>query len=371
MDSKKMIAIVAVIIIVIAAAAAVALTRDNGGNGGDSTDEMITVTDGLGRTVTLSNIETVSSCSNVVASILCGIGASSSIVAVSVDDGAYDDFSSVIGLVDDDYPQAIIDGLADGSIKSLGGMYNMSAESAMSVTSDLKIFTEYGYDPDTGAALDKVGIPYLVLKNESSINTVYDNITLLGKVMNKEAEAAELVSDMKAVVQKIVDWCQSVVDDELGGEKVDASIIIGSNYACGDQYIKGTILTDIGANNPFAHLGKYAQVSSEGFAQANPDVMIYTSVAMGSDVDPSTFLEEFKNDPVLGMIDAAKNDNVYVINGDKTDSATSTNSHSMLNAYALMAMCIYSDYLPFDVPNVFTDDVFENLLDQFWEVVNA
>lgn len=105
MDSKKMIAIVAVIIIVIAAAAAVALTRDNGGNGGDSTDEMITVTDGLGRTVTLSNIETVSSCSNVVASILCGIGASSSIVAVSVDDGAYEDFSSVIGLVDDDYPQ--------------------------------------------------------------------------------------------------------------------------------------------------------------------------------------------------------------------------------------------------------------------------
>ncbi|MFT0898705.1 ABC transporter substrate-binding protein [Candidatus Methanoprimaticola sp. MG2] len=366
MDKKWITAIVLAIVVLAAAVAVVAITGDKSGNGDDG-DGTITVTDGIGRTVTLpEDIETVSSCSNVVASILCGIGASDNIVAVSVDEGAYTDFDFVIGLVDDDYPQAIIDGLADGSIKNLGGMYNMSSESALSVTSDLKIFTEYGYDPDTGAALDKLGVPYIVLKNEDSIETVYSNIALLGKVMDREDAASELVSQMKDIVNKIKTWCASV----SSGNKVSAATFMGTSYACGDLYIKGAILKDIGAVNPFSDLGKYAQVSSEAIADKDPDVLIYTNVSMGSGNDSSTFLDEFLNDPVLGSTTAAENNNVYVVDGEKTDRATCTNSHQMLNAYALWAMCIYSDYLPFEMPNIITDDVFEDLIDQFWETIN-
>ncbi len=360
--------IVAIVIVVAAAVAIVSLDKGNNDDGND--DQSITITDGIGRTVTIGTTDRITSASTTVTAMLCGIGLSSQIVGVTTDAGVYDEDASIIGMTDDDFPKAIVDGLADGSITGLGNMYNISAESLVKVETDIIVFGEYGYNENTGKQLDSYGVTYIVLKNEDTLETALNNIILLGKVFDKEAEAERMVDEMNNVIDTIDEWCESIVETKLGGVEKNVAVMMTSTYATGPEYIAGSMLDRVHASNVFMEVGMYAPVSKEAIAEKNPEVIIYTTLGMGDGItDINAYVESIRNDPILGGVDASKTNHIYAVSGSAIN-AMSYVTQGFVTAYAMYAMFIYSEYLDFDLPNVLDSDNYSEYVFQFWNMIN-
>ena len=331
----------------------------------------VTVTDGIGRTVTIDKTDRITSASATATAMLCGLGLSKNLVAVSSDDGVYGEDPRIVGVADDDFPSAVISGLDSGKIKPLGKMYNMSAETILTVPTDIVVFTEYGYSPATGDALGKMGVKYIVLANEKDITTAYDNFDLLGKAFGKQAEASKVVSEMKSAIGKIQGWCKDIVDNKRGGDRIDTAVMMTATYAVGPEYIAGTIITDLYADNVFSDLGMYGVVSKESIAERNPDAMIYTVLGMGDGVtDIPSYISSLYTDPIIGSTNAAKNKAIYSVSGSARNAMSYVDQGTVMS-YAMCAMFLYKDYLAFEIPSELTGDNYYGYVEKFWDAINA
>lgn len=366
MNNKTIVIILAAALVVAGGVAVVVMS----GQSNEETVRNVTVIDGIGREVSLGKIDRITSVSAVPTAILCGLGLSSKLVAVSSDTGVYDEKSKIIGLDDDDFPAAVLSGLESGKIKGLGKMYNMSAETITTVNTDVVVCSEFGCAENTRTALDQLGIKYIVLKNEATFEIVLDNILLLGKAFNKEAKAEKMVSQMNNVIGKITTWCDKIVSQKLGGNAYKVCSMMTSTYVTGDKYISGTpLISKIGGTNPFGSVGKYAVISKESLVEKTPDVIIYTSLGMGDGIDNAAdYIVGLKKDPVTKDIPACKNNRVFAVTG-AAKNAMSYADQGMIQAYAFFAMFTYKDYLGFDLPTVLNGDNYSLYLDKFWDLV--
>ncbi len=362
-------AVIGVAAVLVIAAVAVVLLQDSGGDA----DPGIEVVDATGRTVTVKSYQRIASASAPAAAIVCGLGLSSNIVAASEDMGTYEEAPKIIGMPDDDYPAAIASGLKDGTIVSMGAMYNMAAESIVQkgIDPDLVLFTEFGFKEETGDRLTELGITYIVLFNEDTIDNIYKNIRMVGDITETGDKAEEMVSNIKGVITKISDWCSNIVTTEMGGEKFDIAVMMTTTYAVGEGYISGTYPPTISARNAFDGLGKYAEVTKEALAEKNPDVIIYTSLGMGDGVtDPAEYIAGLANDPILKNVNAVANNRVFAVSGQASNAMNLANQ-GVVYAYAMFAMFAYGQYLDFDIPATLDSSNYVELCSDFWEVVNA
>ena len=366
MRGIKIVAVVAVMVVVAAGAVILATSGDNEKADGGP----VTLTDYLGREVTVISSERIISQSSAPTAILCGLGASSNLVGVSSDDEVYAENPYVIGLTQDDFPQAINDGLGNGTIKALGPMYNMSAETIVSIESDLVVLDVYGSSPEIRAALDTLGVTYVVVA-VGTIDEIFQTIDILGKAVGKEPAAAKMTSEIKSAIKKISDWCESIVVNERGGQKFNVALMMTASYAIGPEYIGGEILESLHVENAFSGVGRYAPVSKESIAQADPDVLIYQNLGMGDGVtDPAAYVQSVYSDPVLGKVSAAENGLVFTTVGG-AKNATSHANQGIVRAYAIFAMFIYQDYLTFEISDVFDSDNYIGYMSKFWEMVDS
>ena len=367
MNKNQMIVLGAVAILVIASMAVVITTMgDDDNNRAD-----VTVTDYVGRKVSVSSVDRIVSVSMNPTAILCGLGVGSNLVGVSGDTGVYSEDGSIIGLTDDDFPKAVRDGLANGTIKDLGGMYNMSAETMISVESDLVVCDTYGTKQETWDALENLGVTFIVVSGTGFLNDIYNNIELLGKAVRKESKANSLISEIKNTIGKIESWCESIVENELNGKKLDVVLMMTTTYAVGDDYLGGEIIKGLCANNAFGYLGRYASVTSESILSANAEVLIYQNLGVGDGVaDPAAFLKSLHNHPILGGIDAAKDGLTFATIEGAYRSSSSANQ-GIARAYAMYAMFIYQDYLTFEIPSVLDSSNYSHYIDLFWKMINS
>ncbi|MCL2032010.1 MAG: ABC transporter substrate-binding protein [Methanomassiliicoccaceae archaeon] len=369
MEKIKIIAFIAVVAVVVAGSAIFVISNDNGGKNNKS--GTVTVTDYLGREVTITSAERIVSAGSTPTAILCGLGLSSNIVAASSDMTAYSVDSFVFGLTQDDFPKVITDGFESGKIKALGPGYQMSAETMVSVDCDLIISDNYGKNQDTWDALNALGVTYIVIPSSNTVvEGIYDKIEIVGKAVSRESEAERIISQMKNVINKISDWCESIVENELSGQKYNVALMMTATIAIGWNYPQGSVLNALHVNNVFESVGTYATVSKESIANADPDVLIYQTLGMGDGVtDPVAYVKSLYSDPVIGKTKAAENGLIFTtIDGAKAVAGQA--NQDFVNAYALYAMFIYKDYLTFEIPDALDDD-YAAYTQQFWEMVSS
>ena len=212
---------------------------------------------------------------------------------------------------------------------------------------------------------------YIVLANEKDITTAYDNFELLGKAFGKEAQADKVVSEMKSAIGKICDWCKNIVNNERGGDKIDTAVMMTATYAVGPEYIAGTIITDLYADNVFNDLGMYGVVSKEAIAERNPDAMIYTVLGMGDGVtDIPAYISSLYVDPIIGSTTAAKNKAIYSVSGSARNAMSYVDQGTVMS-YAMCAMFLYNEYLDFEVPSELTGENYYGYVEKFWNMINA
>lgn len=132
--------------------------------------------------------------------------------------------------------------------------------------------------------LESMGIPVIVLKypecyDDPGIETIYEEIKLLGELFGDEEEAEKIVDTMKSRVDYIIERTSTIPDEE----KVDvlyfgapswAGDKGGAGYAFGSGTIEVSFMEDVvNANNVYTESGRNL-ISEEQMISLDPDKII-------------------------------------------------------------------------------------------------
>lgn len=247
----------------------------------DSTS--ITVTDMTGRTVTLDGpatrivAVTPSDCE-----ILYAIGAGDTIVGR----GKYCDYPSEVT-----------------SLPAVQSGANLNAEEIIALAPQVVVMSTMALNEEQSAALENAGIK-VVISDAQDIEGVYTAITLLGQVVGKNTEAANLISDMKSSFSEISQGIENT------GKTVyfEVSPLEYGLWSAGKNTFMDEIATMLGLTNLFADVDGWSEVSQEQIIERNPDYIVTITMYYGEGPRPE---EEIMGRKGWENISAVKNKQVY------------------------------------------------------------
>ena len=246
----------------------------------------ITVTDALNKEVTVEKApERIISLIPSNTEILFGLGLNEQIIGVSDNDN---------------YPE-------EAQTKEKVGGMEFNLEQLIALQPDLVVAHEsglYSFNEEGIAQLESVGIPVFVVKNATTFEETYTTIEQIGQLTGKTAEATEMIASIQKGIQDI-----EVKVADL--EEKSVFIVVGTEpdlYAAGQETFINEMLEVLNVENAVQELG-WPMYSSEQFVDSNPDEVIVTY---------ETDYDSIVNNSAYAEMDAIKNGNVHVVDGDTT-----------------------------------------------------
>ncbi|WP_075833805.1 ABC transporter substrate-binding protein [Deinococcus marmoris] len=206
----------------------------------------LTLTDDLGRKVTLkAEPQRIVSMLPSDSETLCAIGACDKLVGV-------DDYS--------DYPQQVT------KLPKMGGLYDPKIEAIVGQRPDLVLVSKYG---KIAESLTQAGITVIAV-NPETYEEVFSKTLVLGKIVNREAQAKNLVTGMRRDIAKIEILTKNAVKKPTAYYEVDPT-----PYSIGPNSFMGVLLTKAGARNIIpASMGDFPKVDPEFIVKANPQFIL-------------------------------------------------------------------------------------------------
>lgn len=196
--------------------------------------------------------------------------------------------------------------------KQLGSGQKTNIESIIGLKPDLVIMGTMSQTSDQYSQLENADIK-VVVTSASDIANTYNVIEMLGKTLNKQTKAMQIVSSMKSGFEKI--------KNEVKGKSpvkvyVEVSPLKYNLWTCGSSTFEDEILTMLGAKNIFSDVKSWKQVSEEQVIARNPQVIITTVAQMQGSANPTAEIEGRKN---WSGIDAVKNKKVFSIDSEEME----------------------------------------------------
>ena len=211
----------------------------------------LTLTDDLGRRVILqAEPRRVVSVLPSTTETLCALGLCERLVGV-------DDYS--------DFPASV------SKLPKVGGLYNPNIEAMVALKPDLVVVSKYGKLAESLAA---AGITVLAI-NPETYDEVFSKTLVLGRVMNREAQAKILVIQMRRDIAKIEILTKNAVRKPTAYYEVDPT-----PYTVGPNSFIGVLLGKAGAVKIIpASLGDFPKISPELVVQQNPQLILGVNLA--------------------------------------------------------------------------------------------
>ncbi|WP_407569522.1 ABC transporter substrate-binding protein [Deinococcus altitudinis] len=205
-----------------------------------------TLTDDLGRTVTLkAEPRRVVSVLPSTTETLCAIGACDRLVGV-------DEFS--------DFPASVL------KLPKVGGLYTPNVEAMVALKPDLVVVSKYGKLADT---LTAAGLT-VVAVNPETYEEVFSKTLVLGKLMNRGAQARALVVQMRRDIARTEILTRNTVRKPTAYYEIDPT-----PYTAGPNSFIGVLLGKAGAINIIpAALGEFPKISPELVVTQNPQLIL-------------------------------------------------------------------------------------------------
>ena len=186
------------------------------------------------------------------------------------------------------------------------------AEAILSCSPDV-IFSLYSSVENMDKLQNDTGIPVICLSYGNSdpfSDKLKNSLTLIGKIMNDEKRAGEVVSYIESISDDLNKRTENVSDESK------LKVYLGNNTYNGGKGSIGDTLTDYAL---FRELNANNVVNKENYDTSNPTLDLETVVSLNPDViiidaaNISKFKEEYENNKdVFLSISAVKNGNVYV-----------------------------------------------------------
>jgi iron complex transport system substrate-binding protein len=226
-----------------------------------ATAPAVTVTDGLGRQVTLASPpQRIVSLAPSNTEILFALGAGGLLVG-------RDDFS--------DYPAEALD------IPSVGSLYpTVNAETIVALEPDLVLAAGIT-NPDDVQTLAELGLTVFSTRVNITLEDVFTDILDVGTLIGRAAEAETLVSGLRARADAVTAKTSGLADRPKVFYEVDATEP-ASPWTAGPGTFVDQLITLAGGHNVGAVLAdQYAQISLEQLVAEDPAVIVLGSFTWG------------------------------------------------------------------------------------------
>jgi len=145
---------------------------------------------------------------------------------------------------------------------------------------------------------------------DATVETVYEDFELLGKIFGVEDKATEVINKMKSDIKEVTDKLGEVKEEDKvkvmvydSGE--DKAMAVGSGLA-------NNLIELAGGHNIFGEESQpYINATWESVVAQNPEVIVVTDYLAGSPVEEK--IKFLKAHPALKDVDAIKNNRIYVV----------------------------------------------------------
>jgi iron complex transport system substrate-binding protein len=252
--------------------------------------EPVTITDGLGRQVSLQlPAKRIVSLAPSNTELLYEVGAGIQVIG-------RDSFSN--------YP------VEAARVQDIGGsMGQYDYEAIAALEPDLVLAAEIN-TPEQVRSLEDLGLTVYYLSNPVDFDGLYENISLVGKLSGHDRESTDLVTSLSGRVKNLEMKLAGVTNRPLVYYELDATDP-ALPYTIGTGTFGDYLITMAGGTNLGGMIGAgWVQISAEEILQRNPDLVLLGDVYYG--VNPETVAAR----PGWGVLDAVKNGKVIPFNDD-------------------------------------------------------
>jgi iron complex transport system substrate-binding protein len=250
----------------------------------------ITLTDGLGRSVTLDGPpQRIVSLAPSNTEILFAIGAGQQVVG-------RDEFTN--------YPE---ESLALPSVGGSWGDYN--TEAIVELNPDLVLAAEIN-PSELVESLEKLGLTVFLLPNPTDIDGIYQIMETAAQLSGHEAETDILVESLKQRVEAVTNQTAQLTDRPSVFYELDSTEPNAPYTAGAGTFVELLIEMAGGANIGSAMDSPWAQISLEQLVVLDPDIILLGDSAYGVTPESVTARAGWES------ISAVVNDRVYPFNDD-------------------------------------------------------
>ena len=196
----------------------------------------------------------------------------------------------------------------------MGEGHSISKESFVATEADFVSGWEQSITEEATGSLEELEergvVPFVSsgLAPDATIESVYNDFILLGKIFEVSERAEKVVAKMKDEVKSIADKTKDIKDRPR---------VLIYDSGEGEAFVGGSGLPNnlielAGGENIYKDLGQdYATVSFEDIVQKNPEIIVVTEYYSGITGDEK--IKFLKNNPALKDVDAVKNNRIYKI----------------------------------------------------------
>lgn len=255
-------------------------------------DAEIIITDALGREVKLNGAaQRVVAITAAECEIVCALGAGQTLIGR----GAYCD-----------YPAEIFD------LPEVSSGYETNVEQIIGLQPDLVIMSSMNQKKEQIDTLTEAGIPCIVTNGfECDFDAVYNSISLIGKALGRDAEAAVLVDGMKESFAAISAKCAGKENKTVYFE---VSPLEWGLWTAGTGTFMDEMCGVLGLTNAFADVNDWAEISEEQVLGRDPDYIVTIAMDYGTGESP---VDEIVGRPGWQDLSAIKNGNVFNADSDQ------------------------------------------------------
>ena len=206
-----------------------------------------TLTDMCGREVSLdAPVQRIVALTAADCEILCALGAEDLLIGR----GEYCD-----------YPESVLE------IPAVQSGSETNVEQIMALQPDVVLMAKMEQSLEQIAALEAAGIR-VVESDAQDISGVYEAITMIGKVVGRDAEAAALIASIQA------DFADLAAQETRKTVYFEVSPLEWGLWTAGAGTFMNEIAEIIGVKNAFADVNGWAQISEEQVLARDPDFIV-------------------------------------------------------------------------------------------------
>jgi len=153
------------------------------------------------------------------------------------------------------------------------------------------------------------GTPMLLFTADETVEGAFERVEQLGKVLNREAEASQIIENMKEDLTR-AEKMRKKIDEK---PKVLFIYARGPNnlMVAGNKTSAKTVIELAGGVNAFTEFDGYKPLTAEAVVNANPDVILM----MDSGIQSVGGEEGVLKSPGVELTNAAKNSRIYSMEG--------------------------------------------------------
>ena len=207
------------------------------------------------------------------------------------------------------YPPLVNELKRNGSLAVIGDYWSPDVEKIVELRPDLVIgYASVQSHLDVAERLESMNLTVLLLFPRY-LNDVFDNIVLVGEACGKIREAQELVDQLRARVEGVVERVRG-----LPKVKVYYELWFDPLMSVGPGTFIDELIGLAGGENIFHDAQRsWPVVDSEQVITRNPDVILLPDTYMS---DFNVSIEQVKSRPGWQVINAVKDDKIYFIDDD-------------------------------------------------------